>query len=183
MIYIPKRSLFSTKIKVEFGHGKRSGKRAFNYFIRFCCSEAISKTIIDRFSDNPDGYPVKLASGFCGGIGRSHEDVCGALAGGVIAVGYLLGRMEQGKDLSKACEVITEFRKSFIGAFGSTNCAAILKSLANRKIYQMQQLTGKAAENWRNLEKGWFKQGVLSGRTIMTITKIIHGIGRTWGQC
>lgn len=127
---------------------KDLGKEAFNYFNNgFCCSEAVSKTIIDRFSDNPDGFPVKAASGFCGGIGRSHEDVCGALAGGVIAVGYLLGRMEQGKDLSKACEVITEFRKSFIEAFGSTNCAAILKSLGEQEKYiKCKQLTGKAAD-------------------------------------
>jgi C_GCAxxG_C_C family probable redox protein len=127
---------------------KDLGKEAFDYFNNgFCCSEAVSKTIIDRFSDNPDGFPVKAASGFCGGIGRSHEDLCGALAGGVIAVGYLLGRMEQGKDLSKACEVITEFRKSFIGAFGSTNCAAILKSLGEQEKYiKCKQLTGKAAE-------------------------------------
>jgi len=121
-------------------------KKAFDYFNNgFCCSEAISKTIIDEFAENPDGYPVKVASGFCGGIGRSHEDICGALTGGVIAVGYLFGRMEQGKDLKEATRVITEFRKAFLEAFGSTNCAAILKSLGPQEnVVKCKELTGRA---------------------------------------
>lgn len=127
---------------------KDPGKEAFDYFNNgFCCSEAVSKTIIDRFSDNPEGFPVKAASGFCGGIGRSHEDICGALAGGVIAAGYLFGRMEQRKDLSEACLVINEFRKSFLAEFGSTSCAAILQSLGEQENYmKCKQLTGRAAE-------------------------------------
>jgi C_GCAxxG_C_C family probable redox protein len=121
-------------------------KKAFDFFYNgFCCSEAISKTIVDHFAENPEGYPVRVASGFCGGIGRSHEDICGIFTGGVIAVGYLFGRMEQGKDLSVACDVISEFRESFIETFGSNNCAAILKSLGEQEKYiKCKQITGKA---------------------------------------
>jgi len=121
-------------------------KKAFDYFNNgFCCSEAISKTIIDHFAENPDGYPVRIASGFCGGIGRSHEDTCGALTGGVIAAGYLFGRMDQGKDFSEATRVVTEFRNAFRAAFGSTNCADILKSLGEQEKYiKCKQLTGRA---------------------------------------
>ena len=121
-------------------------RKAFDYFNNgFCCSEAISKTIIDEFAENPDGYPVKVASGFCGGVGRSHEDICGALTGGVIAAGYLFGRMEQGKDLKEATRVITAFRKAFLEAFGSTNCAAILKSLGPQEnVMKCKELTGRA---------------------------------------
>ncbi len=122
-------------------------KEAFDYFYNgFCCSEAISKTIIDHFAADPKGYPVKVASGFCGGIGRSHEDICGAFTGGVIAAGYLFGRMEQGKDLRQACQVILEYREAFVEAFGSTNCAAILKSLGDQeKFIKCKRLTGRAA--------------------------------------
>ena len=121
-------------------------KTAFDYFnTGFCCSEAISKTIIDHFAENPADYPVKVASGFCGGIGRSHDDVCGVLTGGVIAAGYLFGRMEKGKDLSEACQVISAFRTAFKEAFGSTNCAAILATLGEQEKYiKCKQLTAKA---------------------------------------
>src|SRR5512136_461231 len=95
-------------------------KKAFDYFnAGFCCAEALSKTIIDHFSDKPENYPVKVASGFCGGVGRTHADVCGALAGAVIAVGYLYGRTEPGKDLSQAFMITSEFRRQFLEKFGS----------------------------------------------------------------
>lgn len=121
-------------------------KKAFDYFNDgFCCSEAIAKTIIDHFAENPDGFPVKVASGFCGGIGRSHEDICGALTGGVIAAGYLFGRMEQGKDFREATRVVTAFRNAFRAAFGSTNCADILESLGEQEKYiKCKELTGRA---------------------------------------
>jgi C_GCAxxG_C_C family probable redox protein len=122
-------------------------KEAFDYFSTgFCCAEAVSKTIIDHFAEKPDDYPVNVASGFCGGIGRTHEDICGALTGAVIAVGYLYGRTEKGKDISDASMIISEFRSQFIEAFGSTNCALILKQLGEQEKYiKCKQLTGKAA--------------------------------------
>lgn len=122
------------------------GKKAFDYFnTGFCCSEALSKTIIDCFAEKPDGYPVNVASAFCGGIGRTHIDVCGALTGAVIAVGYLYGRTEQGKDLSHACTIISEFRRQFLETFGSTNCAQILEKLGEQEKYiKCKQLTAKA---------------------------------------
>ncbi len=110
------------------------GKRAFAYYDSgFCCSEAISKTIIERFAAHPDGYPVRIASDFCRGLGGSQEDICGALTGGVIAVGYLLGRMEPGRDISAVRQVVKEFRKAFIGACGSTNCGVILKTFGEQE--------------------------------------------------
>ncbi|MEN6375180.1 MAG: C-GCAxxG-C-C family protein [Smithella sp.] len=121
-------------------------KQAFDYFdTGFCCSEAISKTIIDHFAENPAGYPVKVASGFCGGIGRSHDDVCGALVGGVIAAGYLFGRTERNKDLNEVCRVTSEFRRTFLEKFGSTNCAAILEKLGEQEKYlKCKELTARA---------------------------------------
>ena len=121
-------------------------RQAFDYFdTGFCCSEAISKTIIDHFAENPAGYPVKVASGFCGGIGRSHDDVCGALVGGVIAAGYLFGRTERNKDLNEACRVTSEFRRTFLEKFGSTNCAVILEKLGEQEKYiKCKELTARA---------------------------------------
>lgn len=111
-------------------------KKAFDCFNNgFCCAESISKTIIDHFSENPDGYPIKVASGFCGGLGRTYEDICGALTGGVIAIGYLYGRTEQGKDLSRVCSIVKEFRDSFLKEFGSTNCNIIKHSLGEQENF------------------------------------------------
>lgn len=35
---------------------------------------------------------IRAASGFGGGIGGSTEELCGAFTGGIIALGFLLGR-------------------------------------------------------------------------------------------
>lgn len=122
-------------------------KKAFDLFDGgFCCSEAISRTIVDRFAEHPEGYPVRVASGFCGGLGRSHEDVCGALTGGVLAAGYLLGRTEPGGDIGEASRVISEFRRRFLETFGSTNCAVLLQRLGEQeKGIQCKRMTAQAA--------------------------------------
>lgn len=121
-------------------------KKAFDYHNNgFCCSEALSKTIIDHYSKKPDGYPVKVASAFCGGVGRTEQDVCGAFTGAVIAVGYLCGRTEQGKDLSLASQIIAAFRRQFLEAFGSNNCAAILEKLGEQENKnKCKRLTARA---------------------------------------
>lgn len=125
---------------------KELEKKAFDYFDNgFCCSEALSKTIIDHYSEKPECYPVNVASAFCGGVGRTHEDICGAFTGAVIAVGYLYGRTEQGQDLSKASSIISEFRRQFLEAFGSNNCAVIRGNLGEQENnIKCKQLNAKA---------------------------------------
>ena len=122
-------------------------KKAFDYFDSgFCCSEALSKAIIEHFSTDPQSFQVKVASAFCGGIGKSLEDVCGALAGGIIAIGHLHGRSKQNDDIGDACRIASEFRRQFIEEFGSTNCGTILSRLGEQKnSMKCKQLTGKAA--------------------------------------
>jgi C_GCAxxG_C_C family probable redox protein len=125
---------------------ERLERKAFDYYNSgFCCSEALAKTIIEEFSESPDGDAVKVASGFCGGMGSTTADVCGTLAGAVIAVGYLYGRSEPGSDIKAAATIIAEFRRQFIETFGSTNCAALLKAFGPQENrIACKQMTAKA---------------------------------------
>ncbi|MEW6609116.1 MAG: C-GCAxxG-C-C family (seleno)protein [bacterium] len=122
-------------------------KKAFDYFEGgFHCAEAISKTITEFFAKELSSEIPKVASGFGGGIGKTKEDVCGALTGGVIALGCLFGRMEPGKDLKDVCELTSEFRRRFIDEFGSTNCQTILKGFGEQENMQKcKKLTATAA--------------------------------------
>ena len=70
---------------------------------------------------------------FGGGIGGTHEDVCGALTGGVIAVGFLGDRMKPGEDITDANDLASGFRKQFIKEFGSTHCGKILERLGKQE--------------------------------------------------
>lgn len=100
---------------------------AFNHFQSgFHCAEAVLKTITDLFAEDPSQELPRMATAFGGGIGGTHEDVCGALSGGVLALGYLYGRTEAGADKTDAYRLATEFRKRFIEEFGSANCGKLL---------------------------------------------------------
>ena len=112
----------------------------------YCCSEAILKSITDAFStDSVDEIP-RIASGFCKGVGKTGEDICGTVAGGVMAVGVLYGRNESGRDISAACDHAAEFRRRFIDAYGTTNCAGLLEKFGDqKKMHKCKGMTAKAA--------------------------------------
>ncbi len=54
----------------------------------------------------------KIASGFAGGIGNSGA-VCGAVAGGVMAIGLKLGRADTMEGMLQNLAVAREFRRRF----------------------------------------------------------------------
>lgn len=68
------------------------GKRAkYLYLNGYSCSEALVSTIIEKFELDVPQSVVKMATGLAGGIGKTGE-ACGALTGGVMALGILFGR-------------------------------------------------------------------------------------------
>ena len=122
-------------------------KKAFDYFASgYNCAESVFKTIIEVLSDDSDREIIKIASGFGGGIGGCQEELCGALAGGVMAIGYLYGRNKPGENIDKAKSYCTEYRLRFFKAFGSIKCEDILKSLGEQdNSNKCKQLTANAA--------------------------------------
>ena len=126
---------------------KEAEKRAFDYFQSgYHCAESILKTIVELHAGEQGKEIPKIASSFSGGIGGTHEDVCGALTGGVIAVGILCGRMKPGEDIKDAKELASGFRKQFIKEFGSTNCGKILERLGKQENgLKCKKMTATAA--------------------------------------
>lgn len=59
----------------------------------FCC-EAVMETIIDQFELDAPRELISMASGMAVGVGKS-GCICGALNGGVLAIGMICGRSEQ----------------------------------------------------------------------------------------
>ena len=109
---------------------KNIEQRAFDYHDSgFHCAEAVLKSVVeDFFGETYPGIP-KAASVFQKGIAGTTEELCGALAGGLIALGFLYGRSEPGEDIQMANDVASEFRKRFMDTFGSTQCAKVLERL------------------------------------------------------
>ena len=94
------------------------------------CSEVIFAHI-GRFYD-PEFDPglMKLATGFGGGIAEE-ADVCGALVGGVMLIGYLYGRSSLAEDQSRCWELSRAFRRRFLEELGGTTCYYFTKGHFN----------------------------------------------------
>jgi C_GCAxxG_C_C family probable redox protein len=121
--------------------------RTLQYFESgFHCAEAISKALTEPFMNDGDSYNPKAATGFGGGIGGSHLDTCGALTGGVIALGWALGRTNPGGDKTKVFKLASEFRKQFVEKFGSAHCQTLLDKFGKQKdANKCKKLTADAA--------------------------------------
>ena len=63
----------------------------------------------------------QIASGFAGGIGNSGA-VCGAVVGGVMAIGLKLGRAEAMEGMLQNLGVAREFRRRFEEEMGEIGC-------------------------------------------------------------
>jgi len=65
-----------------------------NFRNGFYCCEALMKTIVDGFELDVPDQVIAMSSGMAVGVGKS-GCLCGALNGGVMALGLLFGRTEQ----------------------------------------------------------------------------------------
>jgi C_GCAxxG_C_C family probable redox protein len=66
-----------------------------------------------------------IASGFCGGMSRT-AGLCGALVGGIMALGILFGRKSTEDSPKKIYALSERLVRDFEKHFGSRNCSDIL---------------------------------------------------------
>lgn len=111
-----------------------------------CCSEAVFKTLIELLGQSDKDDIVKIASGFCGGIGGTQDEICGALSGGILAIGLLYGRNNSNEDNQKAKDLTVELHSCFKEKFGSTQCSVLLELLGEQtNSEKCCDLSGEAA--------------------------------------
>jgi C_GCAxxG_C_C family probable redox protein len=90
----------------------------------FYCAESVLKAMADIHGIKDPNIP-KIATGFCGGISRT-SGMCGALAGGIMALGLLCGRSTP-TDPKEQCYTLTyHLVNLFREKFGSTQCTKLL---------------------------------------------------------
>ena len=115
----------------------------------FFCSEAIVKTIKDEFELPISDEIIAAASGFPVGVGRA-GCMCGAVSGGVMALGLVFGRKEP-KDpkVTKTMELTKELHEKFRNNHKSLCCRILTKGLdmgAGEHKEQCIAFTGEVAE-------------------------------------
>ena len=75
-----------------------------------------------------DDQFLRIATGLGGGLGGTHQELCGALTGGVLLIGALYGRTKPDEDNSLCKELTTLYRERFAQELGSTNCGVLRES-------------------------------------------------------
>jgi len=126
-------------------------KTAEDYYrnLDYYCSEAIVKVINDEFHL---GYPedvIKIASGFPIGMGGS-GCTCGAVAGGVMAIGMVFGRKSAKDEKVKRCMALAaELHNRFLANHKVLCCRVHTKDMVLGSAEHMNQciaFTGEVAE-------------------------------------
>lgn len=114
----------------------------------FYCSEAVVKTIIDEFQIDVSEDVIKMASGFPVGMGGM-GCTCGALTGGVMAIGLVYGRSQR-KDpkVNKAMELSAKLYQIFCERHKVSCCKVLTRGMEKGSPEHMQQciaFTGEMA--------------------------------------
>ena len=94
------------------------------------CAERVFLTVRAFVETDIPPEAVALLSGLGGGVGGTREGVCGAVSGGVAAIGLIYGRPSPpagSKEL--AYEVCRDFVCQFQTAFGATVCRDLIGDL------------------------------------------------------
>ncbi|MDK2880456.1 MAG: hypothetical protein PWQ99_231 [Clostridia bacterium] len=116
-------------------------EKAADYYRRgdFYCSEAIVKAIKDEFQLPLPDEVIAMASGFPVGIGGA-GCTCGAVAGGVMALGMFFGRSVPGDPgVQKAMELSKELHDTFKSWHKSTCCRILTKGMELGSSQHMEQ--------------------------------------------
>ena len=115
----------------------------------FYCSEAIVKTIKDEFHLPISDDVIAAASGFPIGIGGSGCS-CGAVTGGVMALGLFFGRTEAKDDkVNKAMVLANELHEIFRKSHNAICCRILTAGMELGSPKHMEKcisLTGEVAE-------------------------------------
>lgn len=129
---------------------ERVRRKAEDYYRNgdFYCSETIVKVIKDEFALPIPDEAVAMASGFPVGMGGS-GCTCGAIAGGIMALGMVFGRTEA-KDpkVDKAMALARELHDAFKDRHGCLCCRVLTRGMEFGSQEHMNQciaFTGEVA--------------------------------------
>ncbi|WP_300155287.1 C-GCAxxG-C-C family protein [Solidesulfovibrio sp.] len=110
------------------------------------CAETLLRAGIDCLGIQSNGTPSRIATCFGGGLGRCQEELCGALAGGTMALGLAYGRDTAGDSAETAYEAAAEFRRRFVALHGASRCRELLEVFGEQEDWSAcKRLMAEAA--------------------------------------
>lgn len=119
---------------------EEQAKRNFNS--EYNCAESVLLAVSKQpgvARQGVESLVPRIASGFGGGIARN-GDICGALAGGTMAISLALGRDRPDESRDPCYRAVDRFYNDFVEAFGTCKCRELtgldLKTPAGIEAYR-----------------------------------------------
>ncbi|MFP5221820.1 MAG: C-GCAxxG-C-C family (seleno)protein [Acidobacteriota bacterium] len=111
------------------------------------CAESVLLALSEAHGNGrAEGLSPRIATCFGGGVGRTHQEMCGALAGGLLALGALHGRDRRHGNWDRAAELASALRQKFIARFGASACKDVLAGLGEQEnMAKCKRLSGITA--------------------------------------
>ncbi len=115
------------------------GLEASRWFqTNFNCAESVLLAVVQALGLPLHAVPA-VASGFGGGVAR-HQLLCGAVSGGVMAIGMQRGRSKPDQPRDPVYRCVDRFLADFTAAFASTHCRELTRTdFANPEITQAER--------------------------------------------
>jgi C_GCAxxG_C_C family probable redox protein len=97
------------------------------------CAERVFLIMHRLLETDIPAEAVCLMTGFGGGVGGARDNVCGAITGGVAAIGLAHGRQNPPEgNRERAYEISRDFVGRFRAAFGTTVCGDLVGDLTRQ---------------------------------------------------
>lgn len=129
---------------------------AAHYEAGFHCGESVVKAVNDALDHPMPPEVFGMASGFCEGLGGS-RCICGALAGGVMALGLTAGRACSADPWEPSYEAAAELRRRWIEDQDAQSCDEVVKRIGGM-----------------HLPERWAHCTMLVGRTARWVVEIVE---------
>jgi C_GCAxxG_C_C family probable redox protein len=86
----------------------------------YYCAESVLLAVAEHAGIQDELIP-RIATGFCSGISRT-GGMCGAVSGGIMAIGLYLGRNSPNDNRDACYEIVRVFMARFSSQFGALSC-------------------------------------------------------------
>lgn len=121
---------------------EKVGEKARELFLSgFNCAESVLTANMEAIGVKAEWIP-RIASGFGGGIARTGQ-VCGAITGSIICLGWVYGRNGTEDDIEILHELGRKLVDVFIEEYGTTSCGMLIDvDLTNEDACKKAQQDG-----------------------------------------
>ena len=111
------------------------------------CAQCCLAGVFEALGVEIDDGLFMAATGLADGVGLTGDGHCGALSGGVLAIGYFFGRPSKEfgnmKKQIKACILAKSLHDMFVEKHGTCRCADLQEKLAGRFFCMIRQIWRK----------------------------------------